>query len=163
MSIGGVIGGVAGTAVGGPGGGSAVGYSIGNFIESLFGGKNQSNNTFVDSIVSSTQAAGFKGFTHDDVVHLLPGNWSNDHQGAINQIQAYLNIGMAQPEGTNLTSYFDFGGGYYPNHAIYYYPSSTVSPGSPGVLPIVTTSTNNGNIIWIILILIVLIVIFKKK
>ena len=69
---------------------------------------------------------------------------------------------MEQPVGTNLTPYLDFGGGYYPNHAIYYYPTQAVSPGSPGVLPVVTTATNNVSIIWIILILIVLIIIFKK-
>lgn len=114
--------------------GLAVVDTLYDAVTSLFGKspKDIQNDKFVDSLVTATQKIGYTGFTHDDVVHLLPANWGTDRNNAIQIFQTYLDIGAGNGLGVGglrITSYgqniapaLNFGGGYKPNHVITYLP-----------------------------------------
>ena len=150
-------------------------------VSILFGGsKNIANDNFVDSIVKAAQGAGIVGLTHEDVVHLLPGNWGTDRTNAMNVMDFYIGViqgtktglnGQLLTPGQDAQYQLDFGGGYQAGHAIYYSPSkvspqiisatqsTTIPPSSQSsILP----SGNTGNILLIVGIAAVLYILSQK-
>lgn len=126
---------------------------IGNFVLQIgqtllqtYGSKTASqatNDQFIDSLVTYSTQQNFVGFTHGDVVHLMPANWGTQRSAAIQQFAAYLAIGKSKTPGTNLVPFFSWGGGWVPDHTIYWKGiSSTVTPVIPGVTPTPTTSAS---------------------
>ena len=137
-----------------PGIGTIIGSVAGvltSALNILFGGsKNVSNNNFVDSIVKSAQNLGIIGLTHDDVVHLLPGNWGTDRSNALNVFDYYLGViqgtktglsGSLLTPGSDAEYELDFGGGYQAGHPIYYQPSKV----SPQIIAATQTTLPTSN------------------
>ena len=180
------IGGAAaiGTAVF-PGIGTIIGSVAGALtaaVSILFGGsKNIANDNFVDSIVKAAQGAGIVGLTHEDVVHLLPGNWGTDRTNAMNVMDFYIGViqgtktglnGQLLTPGQDAEYQLDFGGGYQAGHKIYYSPNQVNSaivkatqtsvgvptPNQSSILP----SGNTGNILLIVGIAAVLYILSQK-
>ncbi len=162
-----------------PGVGTAIGAAVGSFIPiftSLFGSPDSvANNNFVDSIVKSAQAQGIVGLTHEDVVHLLPGNWGANQSAALQQFEPYIEIIKGNGLGLNNISIkpgqdaeyiLNFGGGYQPGHAIYYNPGSVQSvvnsgTGLPGGVQI-NTAGFTSSIPKIIIIGIFIVFLFSQ-
>ena len=167
-----------------PGIGTIIGSVAGvltSAVNILFGGSNNiSNDNFVDSIVKAAQGAGIVGLTHEDIVHLLPGNWGNDRSNALNAFDGYLGViqgtkpglnGRLLTPGQDAEYQLDFGGGYQAGHAIYYSPSK-VSPQiisatqstniPPSSQSSILPSGNTGNILLIVGIAAVLYILSQK-
>lgn len=98
-----------------------------NFVSSIFGGrstKDIQNDSFIDGLVSYSQTLGIRGFTHEDVVHLMPGGWGNNYSLAAQYFQVYLKNVLSYPnqDAVTIPGAFAWGGGYYPTHSIEYFP-----------------------------------------
>jgi hypothetical protein len=105
-------------------------------LQGLFGksSKDIANDKFIDQLVTYSQQAGFQGFTHGDVVHLMPGDWGNNYTAATKQFQDWLTYLATYPIGTNLTNILNgrittwggqtWGGGYNADHLITYHPQT---------------------------------------
>lgn len=124
-----------------PGVGTIIGSVAGvltSALNILFGGsKNISNDNFIDSIVTSAKNVGIIGLTHEDIVHLLPGNWGTDRSNAVNVFDYYLGViqgtktglsGNKITPGQDAEYELDFGGGYKAGHQIYYNPNAISTP-----------------------------------
>jgi len=159
--------------------------SIASGLIGLFGksAKDIANDNYVDSLLQASQSMGISGFTHEDIVHLLPGDWGES--GAKKQAGSQLFDGYCQivkgnglgkggvqiSPGQDASSILNFGGNYYPNHKIFYTPNaigtyqtqSTITPGSGGggSLPI-SNKNNNYLLIGAGAFLILIFVAYKK-
>ena len=143
-----------------PGVGTIIGGTVGSVIgvfTSLFGNsQDTANNQFIDQLVASAQSLGFSGFTHEDVVHLMPGGWGNNYTYAKQIFQDYLNLANSHPANTNLVPYFAFGGSYTPGHEILYNPPvNQTSIGGGTSINTSQTSTNTAGFGTIGIILII--------
>jgi hypothetical protein len=150
-----VIGATAGSVI--PGVGTVIGAAAGSaldFVTTLFGAKSSSdvsNNNFIDGLVKYSQQVGFQGFTHDDVLHLMPGGWGSNYTQAAQDFQGYLNQWKLRTGNIVPTTNFGqgagvWGGGYQPGHPIYYIaPTNLISTppiGSIGTINTSPTSTS---------------------
>lgn len=146
-------------------GGGIIGGVIDSVSSLLTNSRDKNNNQFLSNMVTFATNLGFVGFNTNDVIHLMPGGWGSDYQTAAYDFNSYLmDWKKNYPAGTNLalpqndpghTGQNVWGGGYVPNHVIYYkapiainYSNNSTPPG-PNSNP---NNTSSFNLSWLLII-----------